>query len=571
MQEAINHIAAACAAADVRYAIICPGSRNAPLTMAFARHPGIKCQSVIDERSAGFIALGMAQRCSLPIVVICTSGSAVVNLYPAVVEAYYQRLQLIVITADRPPEMIDQWDGQTMHQHEVFGKHVKASYTLPDRYDNPEEFSATVFEAVKLSLTGNRGPVHINVPLREPLYTAINDTFEYPQLAQLTSDFYFGNKGEASDISELKNAINQYQKILVVIGTQKHTEMGLLIAYQKVKDKIPFVCDVLSNQLNSSRALYHSDMLLSIPNPQLKAQLQPEVLLTFGTSVVSKNLKQFLRQYKPKKHFHISRFGETADPFDTSPIQIIGSDRDVFEQLDFSHLTTDYNNLWQKHDDQIASFTEEFLSQPTFHELAVADRILKHLPDKSQLQLANSMAVRWVNILGGNKYSNIAICGNRGVSGIDGCTSTAVGMAYMDDEAMNHWGVVLGANTVTLLTGDVAFFYDSNALWNKFAPANLRIIILNNGGGAIFRLIDGPGQMPEREEFLETRHQRTAKLLCEDMKVGYAQASNFEELERELELLYQASDRPKVLEVFTDAETNTKFFNEYKQLIHGLE
>lgn len=551
MQEAINHIAAACAAADVRYAIICPGSRNAPLTMAFVRHPDIECHSVVDERSAAFIALGMAQQVQHPVALICTSGSAVVNFYPAIVEAFYQRIPLLIITADRPPELIDKWDGQTMHQHGVFGKHVKASYTLPNQYNNHEEFSTTVFEAYTVATTGNNGPVHLNVPLREPLYTAIYDTFSYPAVAYKKPV----NTPLPQKHNELLTAFKNAEKVLVFNGADKANN-DINLVHDTIGEKAVIISDVVSNRKGN---IQYWDLLLSKKNADIPHQLRPDVLITTGTSTVSKNLKLFLRQNKPTHHFHISPTGDIADPFQTNPQIVTGNIAEVLSSLPWAEKTNKYRQQWYAWDKTLMQLATDTLNTTTFCEFTAVKKITEQLPANSQLQLANSMAVRWLNLLGYRSAQGSVHC-NRGVSGIDGCSSTAVGAA-----------LIAKSSPVTLITGDVAFFYDSNALWNKFAPANLRIIILNNGGGAIFRLIDGPGQMPEREEFLETRHQRTAKLLCEDMKVGYAQASNFEELERELELLYQVSDRPKVLEVFTDAETNTKFFNEYKQLIHGLE
>lgn len=551
MQEAINHIAAACAAADVRHAIICPGSRNAPLTMAFVRHPDIECHSVVDERSAAFIALGMAQQLQHPVALICTSGSAVVNFYPAIAEAFYQRIPLLVITADRPPELIDQWDGQTMHQHGVFGKHVKASYTLPDEYSNPDTFSKTTLEAYNIATTGINGPVHINVPLREPLYTGVYDTFTYPVVLHQKSVGALPTQ----NYEALLNAFTSAEKVLVFNGADKvNTRINNVL--NAISDKAVLLSDVVSNRTGN---VQHWDFLLSKKNAGIPQQLRPDVLITTGTSTVSKNLKLFLRQNKPTHHFHISPTGDIADPFQTNPQLVTGDIVEVLLALPWAERTNSYLQLWNNWDRILMQLATDTLNTTTFCEFTAVKKITEQLPADSQLQLANSMAVRWLNLLGVHPAQGSVHC-NRGVSGIDGCTSTAVGAAF-----------IAKLSPVTLITGDVAFFYDSNALWNKFAPANLRIIVLNNGGGAIFRLIDGPGQMPEREEFLETRHQRTAKLLCEDMKVGYAQASNFEELERELKQLYQVSDRPKVLEVFTDAETNTKFFNEYKQLIHGLE
>lgn len=550
MQTAINHIAAACAAADIKNAIICPGSRNAPLTMAFVRHPDIECHSVVDERSAGFIALGMSQRSGQPTVLICTSGSAVVNFYPAVVEAFYQRVPLLIITADRPPELIDQWDGQTMHQSDVFGKHVKASHTLPDDYSVPEIFSQTTLQGHRDAVEGIKGPVHINVPLREPLYEARSEKFNYPEIDYPPS----GYKSISSDISPLKQAVEGSNRVILFNGAGIENDEAVN-AMKSIADKVAVLSDVVSNRHTAANIRYW-DFITS--KKELHTELQPDVLITTGTSTVSKNLKLFLRQHKPQHHFHISPTGDMADPFQTSPQLVQGEVGEVLNQLSFNNENS-YLKLWQQWDEKIESLNKVLFDEIPFTEFSALRFLMFALPNRSRLQLANSMAVRWVNLF---RQTNLvsSINSNRGVSGIDGCTSTAVGAAFAAKNGI-----------VTLITGDVAFFYDSNALWNKFAPANLRIVVLNNSGGGIFRLIDGPGQMPELGKYLETQHQRTAQLLAKDMGVEYSAAHNYEELAEELKNFYSPSNKPKVLEVFTTAEINTTIFNEYKQLIHGLE
>lgn len=553
MQTAINHIAAACAVAGIKQAIICPGSRNAPLTMAFARHAEIECHSVVDERSAAFIALGMAQQQQFPVALVCTSGSAVVNFYPAVVEAFYQRIPLLVITADRPPELIDQWDGQTMHQNGVFGKHIKAEYTLLDDYSLPQIFSQTTLKAFDDSMNGLQGPVHINVPLREPLYSAIYDEFEYPVIEHKTSHPQCVSQGGEA----LAAAFSSTKKILVFNGAGKR-DAELNTALKAIANKAVILSDVVSNRHSAGNVQYW-DFVLSKKEDTIVNELKPDVLITTGTSTVSKNLKLFLRKNKPKYHFHISPTGEIADPFQTQPQLVKGNIAQVLESLNWEEKETDYWQQWNNWDKRIESLNTNYFAKAPFCEFSAVKKILSHLPQQSQLQLANSMSVRWANLLG-VKNELAAVHSNRGVSGIDGCTSTAVGAAFASPQEI-----------VTLITGDVAFFYDSNALWNKFAPSNLRIIVLNNSGGGIFRLIDGPGQMPELGEYLETQHTRNARLLCEDMGVEYYKAENFEQLEAELKNFYQPANKPKVLEVFTNAETNTKVFKEYKDLIHGLE
>lgn len=568
MQTAVNHIAAAFAAylKQPHYkpqAIICPGSRNAPITMAFARHPDIECHSIVDERSAGFVALGMAQRVRRPVALICTSGSAVVNFYPAVVEAFYQCIPLLIITADRPPELIDQWDGQTMHQSDVFGKHVKASYTLPDDYIVPEIFSQTTAQAFKDSNYGIKGPVHINVPLREPLYDAKNEKFEYP-----TIERKFEDDVEPQELSttEIEEAVAKAKKVLIFNGANFGTPV-MAKALSVFNKKAVVLSDVVSS-LHEAANVKHWDFLLS--KKELWQGLVPDVLITTGTSTVSKNLKLFLRKYKPKYHFHISENGDMADPFQTQPSLIKGQVHHVLGKINWDTISDSYLNLWKQWDAKISELSTSYFADVEFGEFSAVRKVLVALPERSYLQLANSMAVRWANLLGVSKEV-LRVNSNRGVSGIDGCTSTAVGMAYLDKVAMNNWKKTDGEHFVTLITGDVAFFYDSNALWNKFAPANLRIVILNNGGGGIFRLIDGPQQMQELGEFLETQHQRSAALLAKDMGVEYVAANNYDELRRELGNFYNPSNKPKILEVFTDRETNTQIFNEYKKLLHGLE
>ena len=460
---------------------------------------------------------------------------------------------MLVITADRPPELIDQWDGQTIHQNGVFGKHIKASYTLPDSYDAPDIFSQTTLKAFDDSINGLQGPVHINVPLREPLYAAINDNFEYPVI-----DFKsIQSQPLVEGVEALVTAFSSAKKILVFNGAGKRDDV-LSITFKTINNKAVILSDVVSNRHSAGNVQYW-DFLLSKKEDAIVEELKPDILITTGTSTVSKNLKLFLRKNKPQYHFHISPTGEIADPFQTQPQLVQGDITQVLASLNWNEKDSDYCQQWNNWDKRIESLNTSYFAQAPFCEFSAVKNVLSYLPQQSQLQLANSMAVRWANLLGVKKQL-VAVHSNRGVSGIDGCTSTAVGAAFASPQ-----------ETVTLITGDVAFFYDSNALWNKFAPANLRIIVLNNSGGGIFRLIDGPGQMPELGEFLETKHTRNARLLCEDMGVEYSSANNFEQLTVELEKFYQPANKPKVLEVFTDAETNTKIFKEYKGLIHGLE
>lgn len=378
-----------------------------------------------------------------------------------------------------------------------------------------------------------------------------NEGFDYPKLTTKTESTL---KNKTLNTLALEETFSQAEKVLIFNGANGEAYFSLDLL-NDIEGKAVILSDAVSNQHSAGNIKYW-DFLLS--KKGILEDLAPDVLITTGTSTVSKNLKLFLRKYKPKHHFHISPTGDVADPFQTNPYLIKGEVKTVLSKLIWENKSNDYLSLWKTWDAKITIATTSYFANVQFGEFSAVDKVLANLPKASYLQLSNSMGVRWANLLGIPQELK-RVNSNRGVSGIDGCTSTAVGASFIVSE------------TVTLITGDVAFFYDSNALWNKFAPANLRIIILNNGGGGIFRLIEGPQQMPELGEFLETRHQRNASLLAKDMNVEYESASNYDELNTALESFYNPSNKPKILEVFTKTEINTQIFNEYKQLIHGLE
>lgn len=545
LQVCINQLTQACYEMGVEQAVISPGSRNAPLTVAFARHPHIKCRSVIDERSAAFVALGMAQKSQKPVVIICTSGTAVLNFYSAIAEAYYQNIPLIVLTADRPSKWIGQWDGQTINQRDVFLNHVRASFSLPtdNLSDNlPEKIIEVTEQAINTAMQPAKGPVHINLPFAEPFYPT--EEYGYEAIGLKPKEVVL----PISDKEGLQEVINANKNILVVNGANvpdnTHKLGGAVI-----------LSDVVSNQL-AGQNIDNWESILTISNDELKAQLKPDVLITTGTAVVSKNLKLFLRANKPQHHFHISETGQMADPFETNPTLVSGDVSEVLNNISINH--NDYLATWQNISKQVSAATDNYFTNSDYSEITAAKEILNKIPSNSILHLANSMPVRYVNTLA-EKLDGIEVYSNRGTSGIDGCTSTAVGAALMTNKL------------VTLITGDVAFFYDANGLWNKHLPKNLRIIVMNNGGGGIFRLIEGPSKLAELEEFFETEHNRTGEGLAKEHDLEYNCSRNFEELDKQLSEFFVEKKRPAILEVFTDKHTNEAVFKGYKEAINGIE
>jgi len=543
--QPIFDIAAICAAKGVKDAVVCPGSRCAPLTLSFARHPQINTRTISDERSAGFIALGIAQQTKRTVVLICTSGTAAYNFAPAVAEAYYQRIPLLILTADRPTEWIGQWDGQTISQQHIYGKHVLKFFQLPQEYDHADSrwaIERSVNEAVNISQGNIKGPVHINVPLREPLYENVSFSKEIRVIEQLNSKPALSQKV----VHQLSSQLNEFKKVLLV-GGQNDLNVDLISALGNLSD-FAIIGDVISNLHPIPSVVRYADSFLPALDEKTKSDLKPDLLITIGQSVISKNLKIFLRANKPRAHWHIDESTEEIiDPFQSVTTLIRHSPEDLFAALSKTIQTNEsrkeYSKRWTNLDLRAAQATSDFFNSNISGELAFVDRVLKSIPDHTYLHLANSMSVRYANFCGlaGNK-KGVQVYSNRGTSGIDGCTSTVVGHAISTHEI--H----------TLITGDVAFFYDRNAFWNNYLTPNLRIILLNNHGGAIFGVIDGPGATTEADEYFITKQPLTAKHLATEFNLDYKSISNAENIASILDEFYKMGDRPKILEF----ESNSK-------------
>jgi 2-succinyl-5-enolpyruvyl-6-hydroxy-3-cyclohexene-1-carboxylate synthase len=539
VQNTIDHIAAACIAEGISEAVICPGSRNAPLVIAFKRSTKINCLSVPDERSAGFIALGKAIASKKPVILCCTSGSAVVNFYPAIVEAYYQQVPLLVITADRPHELIDQWDGQTIRQKNIFLNHVRGFWETPDNYSNGKEFAKLVQEAIACSMSGIKGPVHVNVPLREPFYPSPNHHFT----AQVDS-----LKGiEENPIQACFDVkVISEKKVLVIRGMRQET-------CDPIPSGMAIYADVLSSVPGEEPSV--SELIFMTKDEELLQKYRPEVLISDGTAILSKTVKQYLRKYPPQWHYHFSEKGDIADPFGTNPL-LVRSNLDKLLADIKSCSNKRYSETLLNDSTACRNAFSELFQEDNWNEFKAIYRSIQLIPKNAVLHAANSMSVRYVAFCE-PQLLGLQVKANRGTSGIDGCVSTALGFQSIH-KGLNY-----------LFVGDIAFFYDSNAFWNSLKELPLKVILMNNGGGGIFRLIDGPAQQPELESFFETVHARNAADLCANLGVAYSAASNLAELEAGLNFLNN-NKASAVLEVFTVAESNQSFFKQFKSLFHGV-
>ena len=558
--QAVYNIAEICAQHGITDVVLSPGSRSAPLTLAFARHPSLTVRVVPDERAAAFIALGMAQAQRRAVALVCTSGTAGLNYAPAVAEAFFQQIPLVIFTADRPPEWIDQLDGQTIRQRNLFGAHAKGAFEFPVETSHPDAkwFSARlVNEAINLAQAAPAGPVQVNVPLREPFYPKAGEEIRYEEDVKIIREYVsplFIKEGHSTLLAEINNA----NRILVVIGQQSLDDSLAALPIFAGKAQVTIVADVISNV--NAQHIANQDIFLAGLSEAKQQELRPDLLLTFGKSLISKSLKLFLRKIKPARHWHIQAQGEAPDTFRSLTEIIRIEPRDFFHHAagcDEKSANTQLDK-WQQASNRASEFLTKFFvaESSRFNEFVVFRRITVELGRNTALHLANSMAVRYANILGIPQGQQIEVFANRGTSGIDGCTSTAVGAALAQPE-----------RPVVLLTGDVAFFYDRNAFWHNYPLPNLRVVLFNNHGGGIFRMIDGPRQQPELEEFFETRQALTAENTAKDFDLRYFPVSSFTELEAALPVFFAAETGAALLEVFTDSKTNAAFFEEYRSAV----
>lgn len=563
--QPIFDIAAICSRKGIKDAIVCPGSRCAPLTLSFARHPGIQTRTISDERSAGFIALGIAQQTKRTVALICTSGTAAYNFAPAVAEAFYQRIPLLVLTADRPAEWIGQWDGQTISQQEIYGDHVKKSYQLPQEYEHADSrwwINRTINEAVNLTQEGQHGPVHVNVPLREPLYPEKGEAFAFSEDLRITERLTTRVTLPQKTLQQLSAQLDQSRRVLVV-GGQGSLDVNLIAALNSFASSgdITVVGDVISNLHPLPSVVRYSDVFLASLDDAARKNLQPDLLITIGQSVISKNLKLFLRANKPAAHWHVDEsVGPIVDPFQSVTTLVQQSPEDLFTALAKTVKTNgerkDYVKRWRDLDEKTSGVASDFFTNERSGELSFVNRVMHHIPDHTSLHLANSMAVRYANFCGmGENKKGVHVYGNRGTSGIDGCTSTVVGHA-LSSEAIH-----------TLITGDVAFFYDRNAFWNNYPAPNLRVVVLNNHGGAIFGMIDGPGSLPEVDEYFVTRQTLSAKNLADEFGLSYRRASGNDDMESILDDFFKPGDRAKILEFESGSKEAKELFLRFKERV----
>ena len=542
-----------CVSHGMRNVVISPGSRNAPLSIAFDEHNDVNCYVIHDERSAAFFALGMAQQLGEPVGVVCTSGSAPLNYYPAIAEAYYQCIPLVVITADRPLYWIDQGDGQTIRQEGVFDKHVKYSCNFSDYINDDKEQWYMERESAIAFNEGNgnwKGPIHFNVSISEPLYdTSEKSDFPKREIQLISGEFHFSSKHVPIITSHLER-----KKILVLCGQLiKDEALNRELEIFSENSSVLVITENTSN-LSSSRFINCIDRFLNAMTEQEKEDFRPELLITIGGAVVSKKIKTFLREYKPDFCWKIGFEFPFMDTYQCLSHSFQTEPKSFFKEVNrliFNRSQSNYAGRWNSIDFKIQDKIELVLGKLEYSDITVFHEIIQNLPDEVNLHMANSSVVRYMQLFDPSR--SISYCCNRGTSGIDGSSSSAVGASVANASQLN-----------VLISGDISFLYDSNAFFNPYVGGNLRIIVINNSGGGIFRIIPGPSSTKQLEKYFEATHNMNAKGICDAGDIEYLAVSTIDELKDELPGFFEGNnDKTKLVEIFTPKEVNVKMLNEF--------
>ena len=558
-KENVNILTSLLLEYGVSDAVVCPGSRNAPIVHNLSVCEAIRCRPVTDERSAAFYALGLSIATRRPTVVCVTSGSALLNVMPAVAEAAYQHVPLVVISADRPLQWIDQLDGQTIPQSDALGRFVRKAVQLPEPHNDEERWLCRrlVNEAMHLATCRQGAPVHINVPISEPLFE-----FNIEQLPQL-SRFNYIKRAVTKDASmDMPDAFHKAKRPMIVIGQLAHGTVSHE-TIRSLSEKYVVMSEPLSNPsymtIHFDEAIRYivSDNSSINDDEDDKTAYYPDYVIYVGDTLVSKPARRFLRNAKAPSCLITPDAADIHDPLMTLT-DIVECDTDSINALLASLCDapdTDercrFHDRWQSFLDAYAAHADAYA--PEYSQMATVKYFEEQLADLDIdicVHYANSSAVRLACI-----YAQHYVWCNRGVNGIEGSLSTAAGFSLATHDM-----------TVCVI-GDLSFFYDQNALWNSNLRGNLRIILLNNRGGGIFRQLPGLNDSPAADDLVMASHENTAQGICTQNDIGYLSAKNMDEMQIGIvTLLTRESERPMLLEVFTDSNDDVKVLEKYFKL-----
>jgi 2-succinyl-5-enolpyruvyl-6-hydroxy-3-cyclohexene-1-carboxylate synthase len=554
-KKGVRLIAEICRQKGIRHVVFSPGSRSAPLVIAFSAIQEIECIVIPDERVAGYFALGMAQQLKRPVAVVCTSGTAVLNLGPAVAEAFYQYIPLLLLTADRPEGAVAKGENQAIDQSFIFEKITQGSFDInadEESTDGLKAIATDTHVAIEKTQNNGCGPVHVNIRLKEPLYNLIEDDNQ-PVSMDLFPAFS-PPISSARGIQLFQQHLSRAKKKLIVVGLRqadKHFSEKLHLIARRQDTAI--LVETASN-LSGENFIYNYDACLEMINGNALPEFIPDVVITLGNQVISKRIRGFLRKHQPAFHWDISPENVLRghDLFDVGPQPYLITEQDALDAV----LEADnpkeagYAMEWKRLHGKMANDSFRFGEKTGYSDFKAMQILAWSFPEGSNIHYANSSPIRYSNFF--QHDASLSINSNRGVSGIDGCVSTAAGAAWVNKKL------------TICVTGDIGFFYDSNALFNNNLSPNLRIIIINNSGGNIFRLIDGPGRVNDFEKFFETKHNLNAKHLALMYGLPYYFCDNLEGLGATIDEFYKPQNgKAAILEIRTDNLVSEQVFKAY--------
>ncbi|MBN1952114.1 MAG: 2-succinyl-5-enolpyruvyl-6-hydroxy-3-cyclohexene-1-carboxylic-acid synthase [Bacteroidales bacterium] len=547
----ITDLSEICYQAGFAYVVISPGSRNAPLIDAFSSRFQERCYSIVDERSAAYFGLGLSRESGKPVALLCTSGTAVLNYAPGLAEAYYQQVPLLAVTADRPAEWIDQQDNQTIRQEGIYRNYIKHSVVLPEKMsseENLEQAHSRIAKAIAAVCIAPRGPVHLNVPLHEPLYGGLPSAS--PDLP--VQDLCLSSSTGAEIPHGFLDAWTRAGKILILQGQgtpdrQLHKNLECLCQ----DHRLVLMAENISNQYTNDAITTPDLYFAQVKDGELP---EPDLLIYTGGQLVSKRIKTYLRGIRVQETW---RVGVDAYPMDTfrQENKFVPSDAGtIFEKLGSMiqpGAPSEFKSAWMAAARKVLNWQNELQKSLPFSDVSVVRDILNSLPSGTRTELGNSSAIRYSQLVPAR--ADLIYYSNRGVSGIDGCLSTASGTAAASGEPCY------------IILGDLSFVYDSNALWNRALSKKLRIIVLNNQGGGIFGLIEGPGKKAAFKDYFLAHHPVDLQKLAEAFNLNYFCVKDKQSLQSALAETAKGQNAAVVVEVLTEQEINTLAYHRVMQ------
>jgi 2-succinyl-5-enolpyruvyl-6-hydroxy-3-cyclohexene-1-carboxylate synthase len=562
----------------LKNAIICPGSRSSPLTVAFVQHPQIQTIPILDERSASFFALGIAKKSGIPTALICTSGTAGANFYPAVIEAKYSKIPLLIFTADRPPQLRNCHAGQTIDQVKLYGNYPNFYTELATPSPDLEilfYLRQNIIQAWERTQIPTPGVVHLNIPFDEPLapitqkeIERLEDNLLEEQLFKniefkslnyqtcLLSKIQGNNKETLFSFPSSLFPLQKGDKGIIIAGVDhsyQPEEYCRAIAFLSQLLQFPVLAEALSPVRNyahlNCNLVYYYDLILR--DLQLGEELKPEIVILIGEFPTSKQLREWLNKFKPKTYI-IGENYDNLDAIHTNSIHLRVKIENLVNYCEVNQGNNDslYLDKWLKIE---AKAREKINLEMNKIEQKIEGKVAwilsETLPKETPIFIANSMSVRYAEFFWQKNDLKIQPYFNRGANGIDGTLSTALGIAHENKQSI-------------LLTGDLAFLHDLNGLLiRKYFQGSLTIILINNNGGGIFQMLPIAEFNPPFEEYFATPQDIDFRQVCVTYGMEYVLIDHWEQLRNELNCLLDQGI--KLLEIKCDRAFDSLWLKDF--------